>query len=202
MKSRSEGAARTRERLLNEALTLFSQKGYAATGIRDILQAAGVTQPTLYHHFASKAALLEALIERHYGANQERLAAILDTERTLEGKLTAFASTSFEYCNTDPRVARLMFQTYFGPTVQEIDGVLDKLTEKRFRLVVQVMKYGFEEGVLLPADPEFLALSFCSLVDQPLNLFSRRARPRKYLTPELAGAIVQLFLCGAAQPRN
>jgi AcrR family transcriptional regulator len=202
MKSRSEGATKTRERLLNEALTLFSQKGYAATGIRDILQAAGVTQPTLYHHFANKASLLEALIERHYGASQERLAAILDTERTLEGKLIAFALTSFEYCNADPRVARLMFQTYFGPTVQEIDGILDRLTEKRFRLVVQVMQNGLKEGELLPADPEFLALSFCSLVDQPLNLFSRRSRPKKYLTPELAGAIVQLFLCGAAQTRN
>ena len=47
MTSRSEAAHQTRERLLDEALTLFSQHGYAATSVRDILQAAKVTQPTL-----------------------------------------------------------------------------------------------------------------------------------------------------------
>jgi TetR/AcrR family transcriptional regulator len=197
MKARSEGSAKTRERLLDEALTLFSQKGYAATGIRDILQAAGVTQPTLYHHFADKASLLQALIERHYGESQEQLAEIVASEVTVSGKLLAFAKTSFEYCNKDARVPRLMFQTYFGPAVPEIDGVLDKLTEKRFRLVVQVMEDAIALGELTPSDPEFLALSFCSMVDQPLNLFSRKARPKRYLTPDLAQAIVYLFLGGA-----
>ncbi len=36
-----------------------------------------------------------------------------------------------------------MFQTYFGPTVPEIDGILDKLTEKRFRLVVGIMEHAY-----------------------------------------------------------
>jgi TetR/AcrR family transcriptional regulator len=197
MTLRSEGATKTKERLLDAALTLFSQKGYAATGIRDILQAAGVTQPTLYHHFADKASLLQALIERHYGESQEQLAEIVASEVTVSGKLLAFAKTSFEYCNKDARVPRLMFQTYFGPAVPEIDGVLDKLTEKRFRLVVQVMEDAIALGELTPSDPEFLALSFCSMVDQPLNLFSRKARPKRYLTPDLAQAIVYLFLGGA-----
>jgi AcrR family transcriptional regulator len=197
MTARSESAAKTKNRLLDAALTLFSQQGYAATGIRDILHAAGVTQPTLYHHFADKASLLQALIERHYGESQEQLARIVASEETISSKLSAFALTSFEYCNRDPRVPRLMFQTYFGPTVPEIDGVLDKLTERRFRLVVRVMKEAIESGELSPSDPEFLALSFCSMVDQPLNLFSRKARPKKYLTPELAHAIVNLFLGGA-----
>ena len=129
MSARSEAAAQTRERLLNEALTLFSQRGYAATGIRDILQAAGVTQPTLYHHFADKASLLQTLIERHYGESQQRLAEIVAGESTVAGKLLAFVKSSFEHCCIDTRVPRLMFQTYFGPIVPEIDGILDKLFE-------------------------------------------------------------------------
>ena len=63
MNAESEAAAKTRERLLDEALTWFSQRGYPATGIREILQAAGATQPTLYHHFADKASLFQALID-------------------------------------------------------------------------------------------------------------------------------------------
>ena len=198
MSTRSEATAQTRKRLLDEALTLFSQRGYAATGIRDILKAAGVTQPTLYHHFADKAALLQALIERHYGESHQRLAEIIVKESTVVGKLLAFVTSSFEHCCVDPRVPRLMFQTYFGPTVPEIDGVLDKLTEKRFRLVVGIMEDGMRTGELAALNADFLALSFCSMVDQPLNLFSRKPRPKRYLTRELAQAIVNLFLTGAA----
>lgn len=198
MRTRSEAAAQTRERLLDEALTLFSQRGYAATGIRDILTAAGVTQPTLYHHFADKASLLQTLIERHYGESQQRLAQIVADEATVASKLLAFATSSFAHCCADPRVPRLMFQTYFGPTIPEIDGVLDKLTEKRFRLVVSIMDSGMRTGELSVSNAEFLALSFCSMVDQPLNIFSRKTRPKRYLTQELAEAIVQLFLTGAA----
>lgn len=197
MTTRSEAAARTRERLLDAALTLFSQRGYAATGIRDILRLAGVTQPTLYHHFSGKASVLQTLVEQHFGENCDRLALILASESTVAGKLLAFATSSFEYCCGDPRVARLMFQTYFGPTVPEIDGVLDRLTEKRFRLVVGVMETGVRTGELGKSDTEFLALSFCSMVDQPLNLFSRLPCPGQYLTPELARATVNLFLRGA-----
>lgn len=197
MSTRSEAAAQTRERLLDEALTLFSQRGYAATGIRDILQAAGVTQPTLYHHFADKASLLQTLIERHYGESQQRLEDIITNEATVLGKLLAFVTSSFQHCCIDPRVPRLMFQTYFGPTVPEIDGVLDKLTEKRFRLVVSIMEHGMHAGELAVTNAEFLALTFCSMVDQPLNLFSRKPRPKRYLTPELAHLIVSLFMTGA-----
>ena len=198
MSARSEAAAKTRQRLLDSALTLFSQRGYAATGIREILQAAGVTQPTLYHHFADKASVLQALIEQHYGEGQKRLAEILTTESNVAGKLLAFVTSSFDHCCKDPRVPKLMFQTYFGPTVPEIDGVLDSLTEKRFRLVVEVMELGIRTGELCESDPEFLALSFCNLVDQPMNLFSRKPHPMRYLTPDLAQAIVHLFLTGTA----
>ncbi|MCU0709314.1 MAG: TetR/AcrR family transcriptional regulator [Pirellula sp.] len=197
MSTRSEAAAQTRERLLDEALTMFSQRGYAGTGIRDILHAAGVTQPTLYHHFADKASLLQTLIERHYGESQQRLEEIIADQATVVGKLFAFVTSSLQHCCVDPRVPRLMFQTYYGPTVPEIDGVLDKLTEKRFRLVVSIMEHGMRTGELAASNAEFLALSFCSLVDQPMNLFSRKSRPKRYLTPELAHSIVSLFMSGA-----
>jgi hypothetical protein len=50
---------------------------------------------------------------------------------------------------------------------------------------------------LKDAHAEFLALSFCCLMDQPINLFSRKPKPARYLTLELAESIVHLFLKGA-----
>ena len=53
-----------REKLLSCALDLFYAKGYDAVGIQEIVDAAGVTKPTMYYYFGSKKGLLEELIQR------------------------------------------------------------------------------------------------------------------------------------------
>lgn len=57
-------AATGRDRLLGEALKLFAARGYAATSVADIQQAAGLAPGSgaLYKHFSSKRALLEAAV--------------------------------------------------------------------------------------------------------------------------------------------
>jgi AcrR family transcriptional regulator len=64
----------TRERIVDEAMRLFSQNGYTATSVAKIEDAAGLTPGAggLYHHFKSKEAVLAAGIERHL----ERLGAL------------------------------------------------------------------------------------------------------------------------------
>lgn len=53
------------ERLIGAAGRLFNIRGYAAVGIEDIGAAVGVSGPALYHHFASKADLLNEIIVRN-----------------------------------------------------------------------------------------------------------------------------------------
>ena len=59
---RSTEARETRRDLVEAALELFAEKGYYGVSLRDIARAAGVQQATIYHHFASKEALFEAVI--------------------------------------------------------------------------------------------------------------------------------------------
>ncbi|MCC7492121.1 MAG: TetR/AcrR family transcriptional regulator [Fimbriimonadaceae bacterium] len=58
------GAVERREQLLAAALDCFAARGYAATTIKQIAAAAGVAGGLLYHYFASKEALLLAVVER------------------------------------------------------------------------------------------------------------------------------------------
>jgi AcrR family transcriptional regulator len=54
--------ATAREQILDAAAELFTTRGYASTSTRAIADAVGVRQPSLYHHFATKDDLLEALL--------------------------------------------------------------------------------------------------------------------------------------------
>lgn len=49
-----------RDQLINTALTLFYQKGIHAVGINEVLTQSGVAKKTLYNHFVSKEALIQA----------------------------------------------------------------------------------------------------------------------------------------------
>ena len=53
---------RTRERILDAALTLFAEKGYDATSMREIAEQLGITKAALYYHFDSKAAIVQAML--------------------------------------------------------------------------------------------------------------------------------------------
>jgi AcrR family transcriptional regulator len=61
MVANTERSALTRQRLIAEARLLFAAHGYAATGTEAILAAAGVKRGAMYHHFADKSALFEAV---------------------------------------------------------------------------------------------------------------------------------------------
>ncbi len=56
----------TRETLLAKALSAFASRGYDAVGVQEIVDAAGVTKPTLYHYFGCKLGLLRAVLEEHH----------------------------------------------------------------------------------------------------------------------------------------
>lgn len=53
----------TKQRLLEAALTLFSEKGYEAVGIESLAAAVGIKGPSIYKHFRSKQDLFDTLLE-------------------------------------------------------------------------------------------------------------------------------------------
>jgi AcrR family transcriptional regulator len=57
--------AGTRDRIVEAALRLFSERGTAAVSVRELADAAGVTVPGLYYHFASKADLIREVYRAH-----------------------------------------------------------------------------------------------------------------------------------------
>ena len=69
-----------RDQLIDTAEELFYQHGFNATGIDKILAEAGVAKMTLYNHFKSKDALIEAALQRRDERFRDWLSAQVESK--------------------------------------------------------------------------------------------------------------------------
>ncbi|HEY1458146.1 MAG TPA: TetR/AcrR family transcriptional regulator [Solirubrobacteraceae bacterium] len=115
-----------RQRIEDAAARLFAQRGYAATTVDDIVEAAGLTKPMLYRHFESKKHLHMALLERH---RDELAAAPLD--QFIRGRhdppttLGPMIEAWFAHIEGHPYTWRMLFADTTGdPDVQALHSEL------------------------------------------------------------------------------
>lgn len=87
-----------RGRLLDAAAVTFHSRGYGATSMQDVMQAANATGGATYHHFPTKKALGLAVIGERVAASIERtwLVPLRSARTTLDGILTVFAQVIAE----------------------------------------------------------------------------------------------------------
>lgn len=103
-----------RETLLACALQLFSTRGYDAVGVQEIVEAAGIQKPTLYHYFGSKAGLLHALLEVNFAPLFSELEKAADYQHDVKNTLEAVANTYFDFAQKNPRFFRLQLALWFA----------------------------------------------------------------------------------------
>lgn len=88
---RAARPAHRRERILDAAIALFHERGYHATGIDDIGEAAGITGPGIYRHFPSKHHLLVALFDATATGRLDACERILASSQDERAALEALA---------------------------------------------------------------------------------------------------------------
>jgi AcrR family transcriptional regulator len=123
---REEAVDATRAALLDSAEAQFTERGFAATSLDEVVQAARVTKGALYHHFrGGKQALFEAVFEEVDRRLAERIAAAVPAGAAGWELAEAGLDAYLDAC-TDPVVRRIMFEE--GPVAlgwnryRELDG--------------------------------------------------------------------------------
>lgn len=104
-----------RERLLREALLLFNAKGFAATSVREIVAAAGVSKPTLYYYFTNKEGIYLELMNSTLAHFQAAVEQLVVPQGTARQRLLRFATGVFDLFHEQIAVVRLIYAIFFGP---------------------------------------------------------------------------------------
>ena len=79
-----------RRRLLSAGLVLVHGRGFAASGVKDITDSAGVPKGSFYAYFASKEAFAAAILEHYWADIEQRLLPILEAKDSAQQRITRF----------------------------------------------------------------------------------------------------------------
>src|SRR5262245_51686136 len=108
MATRLPAAAR-REQLLAVALEVFARQGFHATSMNDVAEAAGVTKPVLYQHFASKRELYLALLGEVGARLMEAITAATSQAASPRDQVTDGFAAYFRWVADDHAAFTLLF---------------------------------------------------------------------------------------------
>jgi len=104
----SEEDPPAKREILRAAMKLFSERGVAATTIRDIAAQSGYTNPALYKHFAGKEELALHLFETCHRRAWSRCSAAVDAVDDFESKLEAYVDAWLELIDEHPDVVAFL----------------------------------------------------------------------------------------------
>lgn len=184
----------TRERILEAAEDLLRRHGPAKTTVVDVARALDMSHANVYRHFASKAALQDAVAQRWLKKVSEPLAAIAQQQgkaaARLENWVLTLAAAKRAKVLDDPE----LFATYHA-VVQAVRTVIDEHVAELRRQLARIIKDGIAQGEFKVSDPDAAALAVLqatAMFHHPHHVRESGGRPNAH---EIR-AVLKLLLAG------
>ena len=167
----------TKERILEAALEMFSQKGYAGTNIRELTASLGLVKSSMYRHFKSKEEIWNTLLDEmiaYYGArfgSPENLPPIPDS---LEG-LVAMTRHMTDVTIRDEKI--IMTRKLLSIEQFRDDRARDLATKHFLTGLKEMFTHIFtgmmDKGLLQKEDPEMLAFAYTAPISALIHWCDR-----------------------------
>jgi AcrR family transcriptional regulator len=152
--------ARTQRRaqLLESAREVFAQRGYHATSITDLVEAAGVARGTFYLYFESKHAIFLALVEDLLSELRGAVSGVRlgPDAQPIEDQLARILSRALTTIRDRRDLTRILFREAVGLDA-EVDALLEAFWDQLHRWLAESVRSGSALGFLRDVEPETTA---------------------------------------------
>jgi AcrR family transcriptional regulator len=143
---RERRCAETRERIINAALELFSERGVADTTVEDITNAADVGKGTFFNYFPTKEHILAHLCQTQMGRIREFVAQALHSSEPMDQLLYKLALIKTEKFHHSPALVRSILVPFFSNESTREQMAVD--FEEDRRILAELMAARQERGEL------------------------------------------------------
>ena len=159
-----------RSNILSCALRLFAARGYDAVGVQEIVDAAGVTKPTLYHYFGSKHGLLDTLLSERFSGLYASLSQATTYRGDLPFTLEQVAAAYFDFAQANRLFYRLQLATWFAPPDSEAFGAVSGLNQKQQWLLERLFLAAAEDHGNMRGRHRAYAATFLGMIHTYVGL--------------------------------
>jgi AcrR family transcriptional regulator len=178
----------TRLKIHQAALDLFVSQGISETSVRDMAQAAGIAEGTLYRHYPSKDALIADLFLIHYRAFAEQInqrQAALPETAPFSRRLGDLFDHVFTFHDQNPTLFRFLLLVQHHALPRMEDGPDNPVT-----VLHHMLQQAIEDGTLPRQDPALLGTIVLGMLLQPATavVYGRLHAPLRPLAKPMAAA--------------
>ena len=145
--------------ILDAALAVFAQKGFAATRLDDVAAKAGITKGTIYLYFDSKQALFEALARQSVGAQIDQVTAQLANFSGSTADLLRFVLTTMgRFAMTSDRIVLPRLVLAEAANFPELAAFWRReVVDRGIGLMSGIIRRGIERGEFRKVEPQHAA---------------------------------------------
>lgn len=154
----------TRERILEKAAQLFAEKGVDKASVKEIAEAAGVTNPTLYYYFESKHELCKQVFSAERIHFTRKINEALSAPGSLESKLSAYFNLHFELNYSSAMKLKSFRKIWAVPPTREIEKQIINFCHANRKDFLEFLRQHVQKGEISAEHVEDVAhLASCVL---------------------------------------
>lgn len=196
----------TKQKIIETALTLFSERGYDAVSVGEIAEAVGIKAPSLYNHYPSKQAIFDAIVETtavqyekdtgRIDIHVQRAAADIPMLMTIgEEELFEKVRQIFDYSlhNDNIRKFRKMMtiEQFRSPSLGEL--YTRRFSERLVDYHAEIFRNLIAAGVIYGGDTNALALMYVAPVITLIGVCDRQPEREAECLEKLKSHVKQFY---------
>jgi AcrR family transcriptional regulator len=146
------------------ALTLFAERGYRSTGVRDIADSLGIGATSVYSHIRSKSELLRDIVIGTMDAVLANQADAISTTEDVVDQLRRAAESQVRYFTRYPREAIVSTRDFTWADPADLPEILAKRATYRGR-IEELLERGTAQGRFQPKNAKIAAFAIIEMCE-------------------------------------
>ena len=198
---RPQSTDKTVARILDAAEEQFRRMGYAKTAVADIARALGMSPANIYRFFSSKAAINEAICEKHFAEVHGILRAVMDEDRPAAERLERFILELHRY-NKTRCVSERRLHEMVAAGMEENWAAVERHIAALHEMIAALVADGVARGEFAPdVEPVDAANAVCTACTGVLHPAIIAQFAHKDLEAD-ARRVVRYLIAALARPKR
>ena len=172
---------RTKRKIFEIAMKLFSEKGYDATSIEEITATVGVAKGTLYYHFSSKEEIFNFLVEEGMKLLKNSIEIKTSKCNTVKEKIKAIILIQIKGIIKYENLLAIVFSQIWGSETR--NKLCKEKVQEYVNVVERIVKEGIDNGEIKQCNSRLMSYTIFSLTSS-IMMYKNQMK-KDYSIPDL-----------------